>query len=294
MKVSYQVENEILEFELNGKTFRGPEEVLLYKDINLLQNTPWNESGYTVVDFTSETNYNRIKKGITDKIARLVQEYSSAYNENFSLEKYHEYVNDETHLKIARNIHTGWHVSKFPIDFNSVEERMSKILGQKVSAKAEHFNVVNNTVIDSPDKKALGNETVFYNFNIRIARPGKFKDNNPPHRDVWLDRLRNAVNIYMPLSGSNEKSSLPLIPGSHLLKESAIERTDNGAHLGETQYTVPCVISINGKMPQLIRPKVLENEIMIFSPYLVHGGGYNLNKDKTRVSLEIRFWKCSN
>jgi ectoine hydroxylase-related dioxygenase (phytanoyl-CoA dioxygenase family) len=41
----------------------------------------------------------------------------------------------------------------------------------------------------------------------------------------------------------------------------------------------------------LIRPNPKENEVMLFSPYLVHGGGYNFNADVTRISLEMRFWE---
>lgn len=292
MKVFYQIENEIFEFELQGSVYAGPDEVLLNKDMNLLAGTPWNETGYTVQKFTSGYNFLKIKEGITQVISDLVKRSDGFPDENFSLEKYHEYVDDAIHLKVAKRMHAGWHVSKFPVDFKIIEDRISEMVGQRVSAKAKHINVVGNKIVESDDKNEPENATVFYNFNLRIARPGGFKDNNPPHRDVWLDRLRNAVNIYVPLSGSNEKSSLPLIPGSHLLKESSIERTAKGAYLNEVEYTVPCVISINRKRPLLIRPKVMENEVMIFSPYLVHGGGYNLNKDKTRVSIEIRFWKC--
>jgi hypothetical protein len=76
-----------------------------------------------------------------------------------------------------------------------------------------------------------------------------------------------------------------------LLKESDIERTVKGAVLNGTSYTVPCVISIKKEMPSLQRPNPEENEVMLFSPYLVHGGGYNFNEAKTRISLEMRFWK---
>jgi ectoine hydroxylase-related dioxygenase (phytanoyl-CoA dioxygenase family) len=41
----------------------------------------------------------------------------------------------------------------------------------------------------------------------------------------------------------------------------------------------------------MIRPNPSENEVLVFSPYLVHGGGYNTNIDITRISLEMRFWK---
>ena len=81
------------------------------------------------------------------------------------------------------------------------------------------------------------------------------------------------------------------MPGSHLLKESEILRTADGAFLNGTKYTVPCVISVKGEMPKLVRPNPGINEMMIFSPYMVHGGGYNLNEDQTRTSLEVRFWK---
>jgi len=41
----------------------------------------------------------------------------------------------------------------------------------------------------------------------------------------------------------------------------------------------------------LERPNPGENEMLLFSPYLVHGGGYNFNTDMTRISLEMRFWR---
>jgi ectoine hydroxylase-related dioxygenase (phytanoyl-CoA dioxygenase family) len=152
-----------------------------------------------------------------------------------------------------------------------VNKRISAIIGFDVTTKAKHVDM--------------------NNFFLRIVRPQNFQDNNPPHRDVWLDRLRDAVNIYAPICGSNEQSALGLVPGSHLLKESEIERTVQGAILNGTSYTVPCVISINKEIPKLIRPNPLENEVMLFSPYLVHGGGYNFNENQTRMSLEMRFWK---
>ena len=99
------------------------------------------------------------------------------------------------------------------------------------------------------------------------------------------------MNIYVPVCGSSQDSSLPLVVGSHLAKESDIERTTDGAKLNGTKYSVPCVISYKGESPNLIRPEIKENEIMVFSPYMIHGGGYNFQKDKTRISLEARFWK---
>lgn len=271
MDVFYQIEDEVISLNLEGDTITGNAEVLLHNDVNLLRNTPWNEKGYTIEPFVSDEDFKKIQVGMTKRIAGIIEELGGKVDDKFTLETYHLYVDDESHLKVAKAIGSGWPVSEFPIDFRIINDRLSEILGIRVSTelKGTHWN----------------------NFFFRVVRPGEFKDNNPPHRDVWVDRLRNAVNIYAPLGASTMKSSLPILPGSHLLMESEILRTADGAFLNGTKYTVPCVISVKGEMPKLIRPNPKENEIMVFSPYMVHGGGYNLNEDQTRTSLEVRFWK---
>jgi ectoine hydroxylase-related dioxygenase (phytanoyl-CoA dioxygenase family) len=40
----------------------------------------------------------------------------------------------------------------------------------------------------------------------------------------------------------------------------------------------------------IIRPNPEPSEVLLFSPYLLHGGAVNLNEDETRISLEMRFW----
>jgi hypothetical protein len=41
----------------------------------------------------------------------------------------------------------------------------------------------------------------------------------------------------------------------------------------------------------MTRPNPGPNEVLIFSPYLIHGCSDNKNDDITRMSLEIRFIK---
>ena len=43
----------------------------------------------------------------------------------------------------------------------------------------------------------------------------------------------------------------------------------------------------------LERPDPAANEVLVFSPYLIHGGAYNQQPDRTRVSLEMRFWRVT-
>lgn len=271
MRVNYKLGEKIISLELNGDTYLGSDEVLLAQDENLIENTTWHATGYSIEPFLTQQEFMAIQLGIKELITKKIAEAGGSTDAYFRLANYHLYVDHEIHLNLARSIQSGWNVCEFPIDIKVVNERISEIIGQKVTTKAKHVDM--------------------NNFFVRIVRPQNFQDNNPPHRDVWLDRLRDAVNIYVPICGSNEQSALGLVPGSHLFKESTIERTVHGAILNGTSYTVPCVISINKEIPELIRPNPKENEVMLFSPYLVHGGGYNFNKDQTRMSLEMRFWK---
>ena len=271
MTVKYKLGEHLIPLNLEGETLVGSEEVLLLKDENLIENTHWNNLGFSIETFLNSEDFIKIRSGIKTLISETIQEAGGQVDKDFELEKYHLYVDNGIHLKVAKLIQSGWNVTQFPVDIDLVTTRISKIIGKKVSTKAKHVDM--------------------NNFFVRIVRPQNFQDNNPPHRDVWLDRLRDAVNIYAPICGSDAQSSLGLVPESHLLKESDIERTAEGAILNGTSYTVPCVISIKKEIPQLIRPNPKENEVMLFSPYMVHGGGYNFNENTTRMSLEVRFWK---
>lgn len=269
--VNYKIENNEIDLLLEGETFIGAPITLLNNDVNLIDDLSWTEAGFSVEKFLAPELYKKAQIGISEIVKNLVLQAGGKVDGNFTLEKYHLYVDDNIHLKIAKIIQPGWNVSTFPIDFNFINKRVSEIVNKTVTAEAKHLGI--------------------YNYFLRIVRPMKFQDNNPPHRDVWLDRLRNAVNIYVPICGSSQKSSLPLVEGSHLAKESEIERTTDGALLNGTKYSVPCVISYKDQSPKLTRPVVNDNELMVFSPYLVHGGGYNFQENLTRISLEARFWK---
>jgi ectoine hydroxylase-related dioxygenase (phytanoyl-CoA dioxygenase family) len=97
------------------------------------------------------------------------------------------------------------------------------------------------------------------------------------------------LNVYLPLAGSDENSSLPIIPKSHLEKESEYIISDSPCYVNGKKYTVPCIVHRN-KGLDMITPNPNEGEIMIFTPNLIHGGGVNNNPNSTRVSLEMRFF----
>ena len=66
--------------------------------------------------------------------------------------------------------------------------------------------------------------------------------------------------------------------------------TSGGAHF-KTQnkkYSVDAIVA--SKMPiEMIRPNPSICQLMLFSPYLIHGCAENNNENMTRISLEVRF-----
>src|SRR5207245_1921920 len=150
-----------------------------------------------------------------------VERVSSTVVPDFDLAGYHRTVGDALHARlVGETAGLTWPNDALPIPLAAVARRISEIVGVETVAVNPHITE--------------------QRFQLRVVRPGK-TDNNPPHRDVWLDRLRHAVNVYVPLAGSGGRSSLPIVPGSHRWPESDTERTSAGAVVSGVQYTVPAV-----------------------------------------------------
>lgn len=265
----YLLDDEWTELAVEGPTAAGGDEVLLDRDDDLTRATPWAERGYAVAPFLDVAAGAALVGGVTDIIAEYMRTEGVSVGSGFALERYHEFVDDEAHARVIAHVRRCFPVERLPVARGLIEGRVSEVLGVPVTADSPHLG-----------------EAVFC---VRVVRPGS-PDNNPPHRDVWLDRLRDAVNIYAPIAGSDRLSSLPLVPGSHRWRESEIERTSAGAKIGGLGYTVPAVTGSSRPLA-FVRPDPAPGEVLVFSPYLIHGGALNRNRDRTRCSLEMRFWR---
>ena len=116
--------------------------------------------------------------------------------------------------------------------------------------------------------------------NVRIIRPNS-NDYSPVHRDTWLDKLKESgINLYVPLWGSNENSSLAVIKGSHKWVNLKRVEVDN--------FTVSQLVTDNTL--NFIRPNPSDNEVLIFYPKTLHRGLGN-NSSETRFSLEVRLYE---
>lgn len=259
-----------MDFDVVGETAWGSDTILLKEDDNLIKNTNWCDVGFSIVPFLTPEKNKIFTEGFRQLIYNEIKNDINVSLSEFRLEKYHQYCSDQQHLEFMQRMREGFSADKLPIELSLIEQCVSDVCSVAVVASNPH----------------AAEEC----FNLRIIRPGIKGDNNPPHRDVWLNHLRDCVNIYVPIIGSNEHSALPIIPGSHLWKESDIQRTTNGARLDGVSYRVPAVVGSRYGL-NMARPNPKPGEMMVFTPYAIHGGGINLNQDITRVSLEMRFWR---
>lgn len=263
-----QLGDQVVRWEVTGETGVGADEVLLDRDDDLTRDRPWAEQGFTIAPFLAAPSRDALVAGITRTLSSIMAAAGCTVPADFSLADYHRVVDtDEVHAHVIARTRTCFSLDALAIPVAEIEARVSDILGVRVKT------------LDHVEAPAC--------FCIRVVRPNA-PDNNPPHRDVWLDRLRNAVNIYVPLAASTPRSSLPLVPGSHRWKESEIVRTKAGAVVDGVAYTVPSVVG-SARPLKMVRPDPSPDEVLMFSPYLIHGGARNFNADETRVSLEMRF-----
>jgi len=274
-KCHLYLDGEPFNFEVNGDFFWGEDEVLFEEKNNVISKVDWINQGYSVVSVFPEDEFKSLKDSIKNNLLKAFRENGVEVNEeSFELEKYHEYVtSNELHNKII-SITRNLEVSDFDLDLDKIAERFGEVLGYKLS-----------TFIPE-----LGKSHV----QIRISRPNSL-DINPPHKDGYLSYWKDILNVWIPIVGCNEKSSLPVFPGSHFINEKDVLRTESkGAEINGNTYYVPCILEVSNKEMKMLRPNPRPGEALIFSPFLIHGAAINGNQDLTRISLELRFPKANN
>ncbi|MDN5203374.1 phytanoyl-CoA dioxygenase family protein [Fulvivirgaceae bacterium BMA10] len=259
-----------INLDIKGEREFGAEVNLLQNDDDLTSGTDWKEVGYTIESFLDESHFSAFEIGIKNLIINYLKECHFEIEDNFDLAHYHLLIGEhyEKHLNVINKTKLIEN-KNFPIDISILEQRISEICNVPVVVKNPHTK-----------------EEVFH---LRIIRPNT-TDHNPLHRDIWQEENKDAINLFVPIIGCNELSSLPLVPGSHKWPESYTERTKKGAIVNNIKFNVPGLTQSKKEL-NIIRPNPKRNEVLVFSPYLIHGGAINLNDHLTRISLEVRLWR---
>ena len=264
------IDNKPYEFNVKGEFFWGKEELLYNKTNSVLSKMPWENQGFKVVTAFINDEFERLKKSLTQNIVDAIKAENIAFKESeFTLAKYHEVVNtDHLHnqvINLTRNLEN----KDFDFNIDTLAQRFGDILGYRLTSWVEELQKSH--------------------IQIRISRPNSL-DINPPHRDGYLSYWADIINVWIPIEGCNENSSLPVCSGSHLIPENDILRTESkGAEINGNIYYVPCILETKSGSIKMIRPNPKQGEALIFTPFLIHGAAVNNNKDITRVSLELRF-----
>ncbi len=268
--MKYQINHTDYQIEVNGERSFGKDAVLFLEDDNLIAYTDWQQAGFSLIPLFPLPEFNILNAELKQYLTHIINKYVPQLSSDFIIPNYHRITqtNQSLHLAIT-NEAKQVNYQHFPIPISTLVERVEDEV--KIPLTVRNPN------------------TQEYHFSFRIVRPG-VSDFNPLHRDAWHPELKHCLNLYLPVAGSNELSSLCLIPGSHYWPEKTVERTLSGAIMNGSQYTVPGLTATSQEL-NLIRPNPTGNQALLFTPYLIHGGAANLNSDMTRVSVEIRFWR---
>jgi hypothetical protein len=252
----------------------GDNITLSTQETDVVFSQPWYNEGFTAVEFLNLEEFAHLKKGLTDAVLRIIENTLGIQPEGFTLEKYHHFVkSSEDHYKIVSRTR-----DLFSQDFNFPIEEMipkfEKILGISLSD------------IDPKTGEKL-------HIIVRINRP-KSTDFNPPHKDIYEEVDENNyippfVNLWIPIAGVTENSSLPIVPKSHKINENEILRTFDGGVVEGNTYRVRMIKEWAGDH-KLERAKVQDGQVLFFSSHLIHGLAINEEEDLSRVALEFRLF----
>ena len=268
--MEYWVGETKLEYMVDAPVAQGDDKTLLTSADDLTENTIWLKRGFSIESLFDDELFFAFRLNAYNLLIKLWIKAGLEVPESFFLSHYHTIAPTWAQHLQAVELTKLLHTSEFPVPIQILEDRISEIVKSKVIVKNPY------------DDQSV--------FHFRVIRPNS-KDNNPLHRDVWLPDYKDCINLYIPVAGSNEKSSLILSPGSHYWPESALEKTVGGALINGVHFNVPAVTKIFTQA-DFVRPNPRENEVLVFSPYLIHGGSVNLNSNLTRVSIEVRLWRC--
>lgn len=214
--------------------------------------------GYVIKKLLSKKDFALLKTELEKFVKKHLKSLGIEIDD---LTQYHNVVDDEIHYKMVNRVYDNNYFDVINFDITLIENRISEILNRKLVIKDDYYH----------DSKKI---------NVRIIRPNS-NDYSPVHRDTWLDKLKESgINLYVPLWGSNENSSLVVIKGSHKWVNLKRVEVDN--------FTVPQLVTDNTL--NFIRPNPSDNEVLIFYPKTLHGGLGNYSSE-TRFSLEVRLYE---
>lgn len=233
----------------------------------------FNKNGFSIVGVLTKKKIEFLKNKILQKIL-----YVSKKNRIFSRIKelkdisyYHQISLKESEHQILMNSKDRY------LKLSSDEVNMFN--NTNIDTIFEYFYGNQAPLIKYPGKKLFRNNLV----GFRIVRPGeKFVAGFHSESSYGI----HCFTLWIPLTGADHRYTLNIQPGSHLFRHRKDFIIQN------KQFSTAKLFKKNyiKKLGPFLRPNLKLGEGIFFHPDLVHGGSENLG-NKTRVSLEIRFYR---
>lgn len=251
----------------------GPPVLLSDTNSDIATACSWYGEGWTSIQGFDDFEHSRLVNGLTKTVAHLVSE-SGSHRRLERLEDYHNCVDERQHQGVVSRSRDLF-PADFDLDTSELIERLSALVGLRLSdvdpVSGHQMHII-----------------------VRINRPSSH-DFNPPHKDVYelvdsAEMRSSFMNFWIPICGVTQRSSLPIVPRSHLIGEDEICRSRSGAVVNGNRYRVRLVASWGGHQ-SLVRAPVSKGEVLAFSGHLIHGLAVNAEPDTTRVALEFRLYR---
>lgn len=275
MKHTYMINNDAFEVTIQPNEYSSGKSLNLSEKFDdLAQEKHWYDEGYTIEKSSDFFNICELQNATELAVRQIISELDGSINlTNFKLERYHQFVSDDLHLKIMQKVRR-LHPQHLSIDIDQILRKFSQYFGKNLMFK--------NPVTGEQQWMIA-----------RINRP-KSKDFNTAHKDVYeifdkFQKIPQMINVWVPLIGVTKKNTLPVVPMSHLLPESKVLRTKAGSTVNGIKYSVNSIKSWDDSS-SLTKIPLEQDEILIFSSHLIHGLAMNNEEDTTRVSFEFRLY----
>ena len=258
------------------KFFAGEDHCLSLLEADPVRNCDWYDLGFKVHSYAHLISHSALRVSIEAIVKdRLKSIFPQKDFSDFALSRYHHFVNELEHREFADVALKRLYVKDLP-DISSI---FSKLVSELIG-----------TTMDF----SRGRDGSEHWIILRINPPYSLAY-NPPHKDVYEDYdaygcCPEMVNAWIPIVGVNSLAGLGLAPGSHLLPEAEIVRSEAGAEMNGRKFSVNFIKSWAGSN-RLVNVYPSEGEMLCFSSHLVHGLGINRNQDLTRAALEFRLHK---
>src|SRR5690606_1288019 len=163
-----------------GERMTGESHVLLHEAQDLTSNTIWDQKGFSVERFLDDAAYETFHRKTVELLFSCWRKAGLDVHDGFAPEQYHQLVPDmNAHLRAVDQTKL-FSTSEFPVPIGLVENRIGEICGTSLRA------------LNPYDQQSV--------FHFRVVRPSS-GDNNPLHRDVWLEDYDNCINLYIPVAG---------------------------------------------------------------------------------------------